>query len=189
MTEPTESTQPPQAPEPAEVPEPAEPAAPASFPEYGAYAPPQPAPEPEPGDPLRGLLAGAGAALLGAIVWAALVYITHYELGIVAVFVGYGVGYVVHRVGRTASVGLAAASAGFAAVGILLGFVLSQLVAGMRDLGTSFLDTVDLVSQRIGWFEFIFKDCVTGVGWLFLAIGAFAAFRLVAQQRRPARRG
>ncbi len=182
----SESTQPPESSEPAEAPDQA---APVSFPEYGAYAPAQPEPEPEPGDPLRGLLAGAGAALLGAIVWAGLVYVTHYELGIVAVGVGYGVGYAVHRIGRAASTGIALGAAALAGVGILFGFVLSQLVAGMEVLHGSFLDAVDFVGQYIGWGEFVIKAPGDALSWAFLAIGAFAAFRLVAQQRRPARRG
>ena len=168
--------------------EPAESAEPAPFPEYGAYTPAPPEPDPVPGDPLRGLLAGAAAALLGAIVWAALVYITKWELGIVAVGVGYGVGYVVHRVGRVASTGVALAAAALAAVGILFGFVLSQLVAGMEVLHGSFLEAVDFVGQYIGWGEFIIKAPGDALAWAFLAIGAFAAFRLVAQQRRAVRK-
>src|SRR5205814_741193 len=71
----------------------------APFPEYGAYSPPAQEPPPPPGDPLRGLLAGAGVALLGAVLWAVVVYLSKYEIGILAVVIGYGVGYAVHRVG------------------------------------------------------------------------------------------
>jgi hypothetical protein len=109
-------------------------------------------------------------------------------VGVVAVGVAYGVGYVVHRVGRLASTGMAVTSAALAGAGILLGFVLTQLVAGMQALHGSFLDAVDFVGQYIGWGEFIVKAPGDALSWAFLAIGAFAAFRLVAQQPRAGRR-
>jgi hypothetical protein len=49
---------------------------------------------------LRGWLWGGGAALLGTIVWFAIVKITNMELGIVAVAVGYAVGLAVRRGSR-----------------------------------------------------------------------------------------
>ena len=163
--------------------DPAEPAA------YGAYVAPGAAPASAPeaparsGDLLGGVLAGVIAAVVGAALWALVVAVTHYEIGLIAVVVGWGVGYAVHRFGGPASVNLAAVAAVLAAIGILAGFVLGSLVPGAHDLGGGFFDAVDFVSSQIGWGTFITQS-VGGVGWLFLAIGAFGAFRLVAQQRR-----
>jgi hypothetical protein len=154
--------------------------------EYAAVPPVLPAaPMAAPGkaDPLRGILAGLIAAVVGAALWALLVALTHYEIGILAVAVGYGVGWAVHRFGGVASTGLAAGAAALAAFGVLLGFILAGLFLGAHEAHIGVMDAVQIVSSDIGWPKFI-GDSVGGIGWLFLAIGAFAAFRLVAQQRR-----
>lgn len=166
----------------------AEPPAPSPPPweEYGVAAPtPQVAPA-APADPLRGILAGIGVAVLGAVAWALLVFLTHYEVGIAAVVIGLAVGWAVHRVGRVASIGMAIGAAVIAAFGILLGFIVANLIAGAHDLGIGFTDAVNVVTDQIGWGTFL-SDSVSGLDWLFLAIGAFSAFRLVAQQRRLGR--
>jgi hypothetical protein len=131
-------------------------------------------------DPLRGVLSGLIAAVLGALAWALVVAVAHIELGIIAVFVGYGVGWAVHRFGGAASTGLAVAAAAFAAIGILAGFILAGLLLVAHDRG---IGVMDVASDVIDWPGFI-NASVNGLGWLFLAIGAFSAFRLVAQQRR-----
>ena len=154
--------------------------------EYGSVTPTGPVsgafPAPRQPDPLRGVLAGVLAAILGALAWALLVALTHYEVAFAALGVGYLVGWAVHRYGGTATTGLAAASAAMAGCGILLGFVLAQLFMGAHDLGIGFLDAVDAVTNDVGWLKFI-THSTTGIGWLFLAVGAFGAFRLVAQKR------
>jgi hypothetical protein len=175
----------------ASAPTPSEPASaagtPASFPEYGVYRPADEEPPPPPGDPLRGILAGLGVAVVGAILWAVVVYLTKYEVGLLAVVIGYGVGYVVHRVGKVASQGMAITSAALAAAGILLGFVLTTVAAVAQVAGVGFFDAVNLISDNNAWGTAL-GDSVNGLDWLFLAVGAFAAWRLVAGQRRPPRR-
>jgi hypothetical protein len=163
------------------------PQAPAPFPEYGAYTPAPVAEPAGPGDPLRGLLAGAGVAVLGAILWAVVVYLSKYEIGIIALVIGYAVGYVVHRVGGVATQATAIGAALLAAAGILLGFVLTTVAAVAQVNGVGFFDAVSLISDNSDWGTAL-SSSVTGVDWLFLLIGAFAAWRLVAGQRRPPRR-
>jgi hypothetical protein len=169
-----------------------EPIDPEPYREYGQPVPADVPPEdrqPASGNLARGVLAGAGAAVLGALVWGLVVYVTRYEVGFLAVLVGVGVGYAVHRGGRLATVGAATAAAVVAACGILLGFVLVSLLALSLGSGIGLGDALSMVGESIGWPAFV-KDSMTadGLSWLFLAIGAFTAFRLVLGQRRPARR-
>ena len=187
MSEPTDDATPaavPGAPDPSPAAPP-----PADTSGHGAYVAPGTAPasapeeQPKSGDLLGGVLAGLIAAALGAALWALVAAVTHYEIGIIAVGVGYGVGWAVHRFGPGPSTNLALIAAGLAALGILAGFVLGSLVQGAHEIGGGFFDAVDVVSNQIGWGTFITQS-VGGVGWLFLAIGAFGAFRLVAQLRR-----
>jgi hypothetical protein len=163
---------------------PAAPDVPPPWGEYAASAPvlPTGAPvvPPRAADPLRGLLAGFVAAVVGAVAWGLVVAVAHISLGIIAVFVGYGVGWAVHRFGGAATTGLAAAAAVLAALGILAGFILGGLLLVAHDRG---IGVLDVVSDVVDWPGFI-NASVNGLGWLFLAIGAYSAFRLVAQNRR-----
>ena len=187
MTEPTDDA-PPVPPVPALPPMPAVPPpvpdVPPPWGEYAAGAPVLPAGAPaippRAADPLRGILAGFVAAVVGAVAWGLVVAIAHVSLGIIAVFVGYGVGWAIHRFGGAASTGLAVAAAVLAALGILAGFILGGLLLVAHDRG---IGVMDVVGDVVDWPGFI-NASVNGLGWLFLAIGAFSAFRLVAQKRR-----
>jgi len=86
----------------------------------------------------RALLAGAGAAVAGAVVWALIAYLTNRQFSLIAVLVGLAVGYEVHRF-RPGDVTAAAGGAGLAllgcALGTFLGLVFVALGAG-AGLGT-----------------------------------------------------
>jgi hypothetical protein len=74
------------------------------------------------GDPLVALLAGAGVALVGGLVWAAFVIATRIDIGMLAFVIGAFTGTVVFRLsGRRTSVVARVLAAAFAALGILLG--------------------------------------------------------------------
>jgi len=185
--EPTGGEPGPGAGEPAPLGSGTEPVSPAQFPPYGVYAP-APVETVAAGDPLRGLLAGAGVAVLGAILWAVVVYLSKYEIGLLAVVIGYGVGYTVHRVGGVATQRTAIIAAVLAGVGILLGFVLTTIAAVAQTFDLGFFEVVSRTTDN-GLWGTVLSSSVSGLDWFFLAIGAFSAWRLVAQQRRPVRRG
>ena len=46
------------------------------------------------------VLGGAGAAVVGAVIWAVITAVTHYQLGIMAIGVGFLVGFAVRILGR-----------------------------------------------------------------------------------------
>ena len=84
---------------------------------------PTPAPAVEEGGSRVGALAAAVlAALGGGLVWAGVVIVTKYDIGILAWLVGAATGYAVHRLGgSTVTVADRAIAAVLAACGILLG--------------------------------------------------------------------
>lgn len=80
----------------------------------------------------QAVLAGAGAALAGAAVWAVLQTVTGYEIGYAAVGIGLLVGLVVGRLGRGPSAGpLPVVAAVLAVLGALLGDLVG--FAGLLD--------------------------------------------------------
>jgi len=71
------------------------------------------------------IFAGAGAALIGAVIWAVVTVTTKYQIGFMAIGVGYIVGYAVRTIGRGSAVQFGVAGAVLALVGCVLGNVLS----------------------------------------------------------------
>jgi hypothetical protein len=128
------------------------------------------------------LLAGAGAALIGGLVWAGVVITTHYDIGFLAWFVGAGTGLAIIRVaGGPVSPAVRALAGVFAAGGIVVGkyviFVhalknaLDALLAGQgRSVG--YLDT-----HAMSVFVHNFGSIVRPVYALWVGLAFFAAVR------------
>jgi hypothetical protein len=128
------------------------------------------------------LLAGAGAALVGGLVWAGVVIATQYDIGFLAWFVGAATGLAIVRVaGSPVSVAVRALAGVFAAGGIMVGkyviFVhalnkaLDALLAGQGQ-SVSYLDT-----HAMSVFLHNFGSIVRPVYALWVGLAFFAAFR------------
>ncbi len=70
------------------------------------------------------MIGGLVAAIIGAFVWAGIVYGTGYEVGYVAWGVGLLVGIVMVGLAKTANAGLGVSAAAFAALGLIVGKLL-----------------------------------------------------------------
>lgn len=82
----------------------------------------------------RGFLYGLGAAVAGAVGWYAITYITGWELGLVAVLVGWGVGRAVFAgAGRRGDSTLQWMAAMLGGLGIIIGYYL-VLRHNLRDV-------------------------------------------------------
>lgn len=68
-----------------------------------------------------GLLAGAGAACLGAVVWAVITALTSYQIGFMAIGVGFLVGYAVQYFGKGIDKQFGVAGAVLSLLGCLAG--------------------------------------------------------------------
>lgn len=100
-------------------------------------------PEPSTGGPLAVAgLAGLGAALVGAVLWAALAAATNYKIGFAAVGVGFLVGATMRFVGHGNTPAYGYVGAALALLGCVVGDVLSDCVFGARQLGQPILETV-----------------------------------------------
>ena len=106
--------------------------------------------------PLLALAGAAGGALLGALAWAAICYVTGYEIGYVAWGIGLLVGFMTVRLGGRGTP-MAAAAAGLTLVSIFAGKVLSTRLLVEKELAAS-ADTMltrelydDLRSTAADW--------------------------------------
>ena len=74
------------------------------------------------------------------------------------------VGYAVHRVGGVASQATAIVAAVLAALGIVLGFVLTTVAGVAQVAGVGFFDAVNLISDHRSPGGRLSSDSVSGIG-------------------------
>jgi hypothetical protein len=122
------------------------------------------------------VLAGLAAAVVGALLWAAVVYVTNMELGLVAIAVGALVGYAVRRAGNGVDPQFAVLGALCAALGWALGTVLGDIAFLATEAGRPFLD----VAASLGFGGSISLASETGdaIELLFLAIAVYEGWKL-----------
>jgi hypothetical protein len=92
-----------------------------------------------------GFTFGVGAMLLSAIIWAAVTATTGYQIGYMAIGLGFAVGYAVRMGGKGLDKHFGFMGAALALFGCLLGNYLSfiAIIAGSESLG--YLETLDLI--------------------------------------------
>lgn len=127
-----------------------------------------------------GAAAGLVAALAGAVVWAVVTYATHYQIGWMAVGVGFLVGYAVRLAGKGIDTAFGLVGAGLAFLGCVLGNLLAvcALIAKQEDLSLmAILSNLDLVTAgRILLETFQFMDL------LFYGIAIYEGYKFSFRQ-------
>ncbi len=94
-------------------------------------------------------LGGLVAALVGAVLWAALVGATHLKIGYAAVGVGFLVGWTMRAVGKGHSPTYGYVGAVLALLGCVVGDVLSDCVAVAEHVGRPTLDIVSHLTPAL----------------------------------------
>ena len=142
---------------------------------------------------LMALLAGAGAALLGGLVWAGVVIVSQWDVGILAWLVGAATGAAIVRVaGGPVGTGQRVVAGALAAAGIMVGkyvIFVHELRAAIGPLLASqgvsvgYLDT-----GTMSIFRENFTTIVRPMYAVWVALAVFAAVRVAGGRGRPARR-
>jgi hypothetical protein len=127
-----------------------------------------------------GAVTGLLAALIGAVVWAAVTYVTHYQIGWMAVGVGFLVGYAVRLSGKGIDKTYGIIGAGLAFIGCALGNLLAicALVAKQENVSLlAILANLDLVAAgQILLETFQFMDL------LFYGIAIYEGYKFSFRQ-------
>jgi hypothetical protein len=140
------------------------------------------------------LLAGAGAALLGGLLWAGVVIVTHLDVGILAWLIGAGTGLAIARVGGGPAAPEARVLAGGLAAG---GIMVGKYVIFVHALRKAFAELSLLQLPSVGYLDtrqmslFIhhFGSIVRPIYFLWVALAFFAAYRTAGGDSvRPRRR-
>ncbi|HLY57607.1 MAG TPA: hypothetical protein VKS60_18735 [Stellaceae bacterium] len=125
--------------------------------------------------------AGIGAAILGAVLWAAVVYVTDMEIGLIAVAVGAMVGYAVRVAGKGVQPRFGILGAVCAAFGWALGTLLCDVAFVAHSKGLPMLDILAALNvERV--------ERLVGIGFqpfdlVFLAIAVYEGYKFSFRAR------
>jgi hypothetical protein len=136
---------------------------------------------------LMGLIGGSVAMLVGAVVWGAITYFTEYQIGWMAIGVGFLVGIAIKFFGRGKSMIFGLSGAALALLGCILGNLIFYSGIIAREEGASFLEIflfflrTPLAALEVFTIAFDFKDI------LFYVLAAYAGFSASMDLKRNAR--
>lgn len=123
-----------------------------------------------------GLLGGLVGMLIAAGLWAAITVITEYQIGYMAIGVGFLVGMGVRYLGKGLNQSFGLCGAGLSLTGCLLGNLLVVLILVSRDLGVPFMELVELLDVSI--VIDIYKETFEVIDLLFYGLAIYTGYRV-----------
>jgi len=125
---------------------------------------------------LMGLIGGGVAMLVGAVIWGLITYFTQYQIGWMAIGVGFLVGVAVKYFGRGKTAVFGISSAVLALIGCVLGNLMFYSGIIAREEGASFFEvfffflitpaaTVELFSLAFEFMDVLFYGLAAWVGF------------------------
>lgn len=131
-----------------------------------------------------GLIGGVIAMLVGAIVWGVITYVTEYQIGWMAIGVGFLVGIAIRFFGRGKTIAFGVSGAVLALIGCLLGNLMFYAGAIAQEESMSFLEVFFLLllnpaaTLEVFTLAFDFRDI------FFYAIAAYVGFSTAMDIKR-----
>lgn len=128
------------------------------------------------------IASGLIASVIAAFIWAIITYITNYQIGFMAIGVGFLVGYAVNFFGKGMTTIFGIVGAFFSLFGCLLGNLLMTIIAASRleDSSTSLVLTALLTSPGI--ILEVMKETFSPIDLLFYAIAIYQGYRISIRQ-------
>ncbi len=134
-----------------------------------------------------GLVAGSVAMFIGAVIWGVITYFTEYQIGYMAIGVGFLVGFAFRFFGKGHSLVYGISSAILALIGCVLGNLLFYVGAIARAESASFIDVLFfLITNPLAVLE-IFTVSFDVRDLLFYGIAAYVGFKVAldhSQQKK-----
>lgn len=126
---------------------------------------------------LLAIVGGILSSLVGAAIWAAITYFTGYKIGIVAIGVGFLVGFAVNFLGKGKTIPFGIVGAFFALLGCILGNIFTAVIAAalqdqvpVLNIALAFLTSPGVVIE-------IMKETFSPMDLLFYAIAIYEGFK------------
>ncbi len=122
-----------------------------------------------------GFVAGVAAAAVGAALWAAISYTTEYQIGWMAVGVGFLVGIAVRRLGKGTDAMFGIVGGALALAGCLAGNLFTICLVLAREKAMSLLDVVSRLN--FGIVAELMQATFSPMDLLFYGIAIYEAYR------------
>lgn len=133
---------------------------------------------------LMGLIGGVIAMLVGAFVWGAVTYFTEYQIGWMAIGVGFLVGVAVKFFGRGKSLVFGVSSASLALIGCVLGNLLFYSGAIAHEESAPFLEILFFFLFNPAALIELFVLAFDFMDILFYALAMYAGFSTALDLKR-----
>jgi len=123
-----------------------------------------------------GIVAGTGAAIVGAVLWASVTAITEYQIGWMAIGIGFLVGFAVRKFGQGVDRAFGLAGAGLALFGCMLGNLLTVCIAVAYQFDVSFMEVIsslngvavsDIVAETFQPMDLLFYGIALWAGYKY----------------------
>lgn len=134
-----------------------------------------------------GLIGGGVAMLVGALIWGAITYFTGYQIGYVAIGVGFLVGVAIRYFGKGKSPIFGISGAVLSLIGCLLGnlLVYSGLIA--REEGASFMEVLFFLVVNPAALIEVFTIAFEFLDLVFYALAVYVGFSTAMDIKRARR--
>jgi len=127
-------------------------------------------------------VAGLAAAIVGAVIWAVITVSTKYQIGFMAIGVGFLVGWTVRAAGKGGAMSYSLIGGAFALFGCLLGNLLSACGFLAAEQSVPLMTVVERALTNPGLAVELLQATFSPMDLLFYAIAVYEGFKLA---RRP----
>lgn len=124
---------------------------------------------------LLGTLGAAGAALIGAILWAAVTVATEHQIGYMALAIGLMVGFSNRFLGKGMELKFGITGALLALIGCVLGNVFSLIGFVAKELGIGYFDALSFID--FGLIPDAMLEAFSPIDLLFYGIAMYEGFK------------
>ena len=122
-----------------------------------------------------GILGGAIGAAVGAALWALITRLTNFQIGFMAVGVGFLTGYGVRRLGQGVDISFGIVGAVLSLAGCLAGNLLVICIAGSKQTGIGVFELLTHMTPSV--YLDLLKETFSIIDLLFYAIAVYEGFR------------
>ncbi len=126
------------------------------------------------------LFAAIASCVIGGLLWAVITVITEYQIGFMAVGVGFLVGYAVRTFGKGITPTFGYIGAIFALVGCLLGNLFTQVGFIGAEYDASYIDI--LLNMDMELMKTIYTETFSPIDLLFYGIAIFQGYKISFRQ-------
>ncbi len=128
------------------------------------------------------ILGGLIASIVAALLWAVITYATKYQIGFMAIGVGFLVGYAVNYLGKGMTTTFGIVGAVFSLFGCILGNILTTIIAASLQEGVPFSSILMAFLTNPTIVAEILKETFSPIDLLFYAIAVYQGYRVSFRQ-------